>query len=211
MPRTTITIPIQNIDSANAVLQNYFAQNEYEVINVNGEVLMKKSIMPGLAEPWFIAARFDTSFLVVECFMGKPHKREKDLTGMYALLVKEQAQKVLKEIEQLVTYSQFYNPQSPEVSNPVNAEAFVPAYAPQAGKMSEKKAKWAYVSIIIGVIAIIGALSNVFFLGVIVIIIGIIFGANSLKTSKRGFAIAGIVLNCISVPIMVLTFLSMLW
>jgi hypothetical protein len=86
------------------------------------------------------------------------------------------------------------------------AEAAAPAhaYAPQSSPGNEKKAKWAFVSIGVGAVGLVGALTGLFTMGWIIIVIGIIFGVNALKTSKRGFAILGIVLNCISIPIFIL-------
>ena len=223
MPRTAISIPITNIDSANAALQGYFSSKFYKTIDKDGEILMEYSPMTGFVAPWYIAVKPEPAAIVIECFLGKPHKKEMELKGTYGFVVKDQARAALAEMQQVIAASQYYNPYpagpmapAPDAAqaaydpqNPAAAGSPIPAYAPQTIRVDEKKGKWAFVSIAIGAIGLIGALTNAFVLGWLIGIIGIMLAVNALKTSKRGFAIAGIVLNCILIAIWALSLVSL--
>ena len=225
MSRTTIEIPINyELNNAYQKLNQYFTEHGYTSVVVDDETIMKSSHIAGFTKPWFIAIKGEQSKIILESFVGKPHKKESDLEGFVGAMIKMPAKNALVEIEQLLTTNQAVVTNSqPAVQPQINTVAdgqtptnetstpsipAPPTYIPQAGALAEKNAKYAYISIGIGIFAIIGALTGTIAVGGLGLLLGIMLGVGSLKTSKRKLAILGIILNILSLPILILVVLA---
>ncbi len=196
MARTTVAVDIADINSANSTLQKFFSDHGYTAENIGGEVLMKNTLLTGLVQPWFIAVKNEPNKIILEGFIGKPHKKEQELVGFYGSAIKKRASKDMTQMVQLLGSNNIA-----ESGNPAQTRTAVPsapAYVPSSKPSTEHKAKFAYFSIGIGILAIILPLTSIF-IGGLGLLIGVFLGIDSLNTSKRKIAIAGIVVNCLAV------------
>ena len=193
--RTTIEIPISySIDEANSRLRNYFGANGYIGVQNGAETVMRGGdrMVRGI---WFIAPQVMQDKVILQGFVGKPGKSEKDLDGFVGAVVKAQARNDLGELQKILSAPASDSNGENNVSQPQASQA---GYAPAAGTIAEKNAKFAIWSVVIGAAGCILPFFINIVAGGLAIFIGISFGVTALKTSKRALAIVGIVLNSIA-------------
>ena len=196
--RTTIEVPINYpVEEAYTRLRDYFGAHGYTTIHQNDETLMLDK-----SNFFYIFPQVLQDKVILQGFIGRPGKKEKDLDGFYGIALKAPARSALGELQQILSYAPTPVPNF-QNSGPAQSILTPTSYVPAPGTLAEKNARLAIWSVVIGAAACLGALVYVVF-GLIAIVFGIWLGVTALKTSKRNLAIIGIALNALSAIINIL-------
>lgn|GEM_PF-6237797 len=204
--RSTIEVPIgYSEDEANSRMKYFFGTHGYVPVQNGAEILMRGG--DKIMGVWYIAPNVMPGKVVLQGFIGRPGKSEKNLDGFVGALIKTQARNAMVELQQTLIDNQQY---VSSYQNPgVEPQAAQASYIPAPGALAEKNANRAIGSIVVGGLGCLLPFIG-FYMGVIGVLIGIWLGTTALKTSKRTLAIVGIVLNSVgavlTVFMMLLTF-----
>ena len=198
--RAIVEIPIKSVEEANRCLNNYFCKNNYKAEKNGIEIVMRGGNL--LTGYWYISPKISSEKVILAAFMGKPGKYEEDLSGFVGSAFKSGVKSVLDDIKQ--------NLLSENPANQINMECVYDFHLNKSNSSvldvrTNGSAKLAIWSIIFEPIALAALFVNII-VGIVIMLVGAVFGFVSLKSNKHTLALSGIIMSFMNIIVALAVF-----